>query len=270
MIQLAINYSNEAASLVAKGQIEIERFKTPDWTDMIAEAGEQRPVAVHFNLNAGGLHFADTDWERCEALLEQTGTPYLNLHINAELSDFPGIPIHTPHRRQFKVVADQLAADVAAAVERFGPEHVIVENVPYRGALETTLRPSVEPRLIRQIVESTGCGLLLDLSHARISAVYLGVDEFEYLSSLPVRNLREMHFTGLRWSNGKLKDHLPALPGDFRMLRWALERIRGGEWSTPWLLAFEYGGVGDKFKERSDPAVMVEQLPILRDMIIMI
>jgi len=267
MIQLALNYSEEAASLVSKDRIDIDRFKTPDWPDMIANAGTLRPVAVHFNLNAGSLRFADTDWARCEALLKQTNTPFLNLHLNAELTDFPGIPVHTPQKRQYKVVADQLIADVAAAVERFGPERVIVENVPYRGSFETTLRPSVEASLIRRIIQTTGCGLLLDLSHARISACYLGVDEFEYLSALPVQNLREMHFTGLRWLNGKLKDHHPALPVDWRMLRWALDRIQGGEWSTPWLLAFEYGGVGDKFKGRSEREVMLEQLPMLNNLI---
>ena len=36
------------------------------------------------------------------------------------------------------------------------------------------MRPSVEPEVITRVVEESGCGLLLDISHARIVANYLG------------------------------------------------------------------------------------------------
>jgi hypothetical protein len=42
-----------------------------------------------------------------------------------------------------------------------------------------------------------------------------------------------------------------------------LERIKSGQWASPWLLAFEYGGVGEKFARRSNPEVIEEQLPQL-------
>jgi uncharacterized protein (UPF0276 family) len=269
MIQLAINYSHDAASLYSQGRLTIDRFKTPDWPEMISEASRYCPVAVHFDLNAGNGKLNHTDWSRCEALLEQTRTPYFNLHLNPERADYPGFPVDTPDKRQFRLVVDYLYADVSAAVERLGPERVILENVPYRGQLEETLRPAVEPAVIRKIVLDTNCGFLLDLSHARISACYLGVNEYEYLSALPVNNLRELHFTGLSWVRGKLRDHLPARPCDWLMLEWVMDRIHAGDWPSPWLLAFEYGGVGEKFIGRSDPEIIAEQLPILRDMIIM-
>jgi len=40
-----------------------------------------------------------------------------------------------------------------------------------------------------------------------------------------------------------------------------LAQIKSGEWSTPWLMAFEYGGVGTEFEWRSDPNVIVKQVP---------
>ena len=266
-MQLAMNFSHEAAALVSVGRIDIDRCKTPDWPDMIEEASSYRPVAVHFGLDAGRGDLDSKDWTAITALLEQTSTPYLNLHLNPEVTDYPGIPVDTPDKNQAKLIVQNLIKDVATAVGRFGAERVIIENVTYRDATGTTLRTGVEPIVICQVVKETGCGLLLDLSHARIAACYLGIEEKEYISMLPTDRLREMHFTGLKWVNGKLKDHWPALPNDWQALSWALKRIDKGEWATPWLLTYEYGGVGDRFKGRSKPEVMVEQVPRLREMI---
>ncbi len=210
MIQLAINYSHEAASLLSQGKLSVDRFKTPDWPDIIEEASRNCQVAVHFDLFTANRSLRTTDWARCEAIMEATRTPYLNLHLSAERVDFPKFPVHAPKKRQSNRVLEKLLTDVQAVVSHIGKERVIVENIPYRGESEDILRPPTEPRVIRQIVEETGCGFLLDLSHARISACYLGYDEYQYLSELPMHSMREMHFTGLDWINGKLKDHRPA------------------------------------------------------------
>jgi uncharacterized protein len=68
-----------------------------------------------------------------------------------------------------------------------------------------------------------------------------------------------MHFTGVHQIDGWLQDHLPALEADWQALDWVLERIRSSEWAQPWMLAFEYGGVGGKFTENSDPQVIEAQ-----------
>jgi uncharacterized protein (UPF0276 family) len=262
---LAINYSHEAATLFAEKRISIDRFKTPDWPDMIVEASAYVPVIVHFNLYAGRGDLKKTDWERIRTLSEQTGTPYVNLHLNPSRKNYPDFSVDPSRKRDRTRIIDDLMDDVSTVVEQFGPDRVIVENEPYRGQFGDTLRPGVDPDVIYHVTGETGCGFLLDLSHARISACYLGMDEFEYLKRLPVHRLREMHFTGLNWVNGILRDHLPAVPADWQSLSWALERIHQGSWSKPWLLAFEYGGVGEKFVGRRDPAVMAEQLPKLRN-----
>ncbi len=266
-MQVAINYSLEAATLVHEERIHIDRFKTPDWPDMIEEASVYRPVAVHFNLFAGRGDLVSSDWDIIRSLKKQTGTPYINLHLNPEVVDYPDVPLDITRGPQFNEIVHNLIQDVQAAVDVFGAEQVIVENVPFRGWRGDTLRLAVDPHIIRKVVEETGCGLLLDLSHARISACFLGVDDREYISALPVDRLRELHFNGLNWVNGNLKHHLPALRYDWQALSWALKHIRSGEWAPPWLLAFEYGGVGDKYKERSEPTVISEQIPRIFEMI---
>ena len=262
---LAINYSSQAAALVSENRISLDRFKCPDWPDMIAEASQLRPVAVHFTLAAGRGKLHKTDWALVERLLAQTGTPYVNLHLEPHINDFPGIDPDDP--AQDERVIEQMIAEIRLVANRFGSERVIVENVPYRGHGYKVLRPAVLPNVITQVLDATGCGLLLDISHARIAAHHLEMDEQTYLSSLPVHRLRELHFTGLHHRDGQLQDHLEILDTDWPALDWALEQIRSTRWQRPWMLAFEYGGVGEKFSWRSDSQVIATQTPQLYERI---
>lgn len=97
-----------------------------------------------------------------------------------------------------------MLADVQAVTERFGHERVIAENAPYRGAQGIVLRAGAEPEVINRIIMETGCGLLLDVSHVRISAHHLGMGAQEYRQRLPTGRLRELHFTGLHQLNERL------------------------------------------------------------------
>ncbi|OGO42157.1 MAG: hypothetical protein A2W36_05305 [Chloroflexi bacterium RBG_16_58_14] len=270
-MELAINYSPAAAKLVKKKDLPIDRFKCPDWPWMVEEALRLKPVAVHFTLSAGSGKLHETDWELVGRLMEQTGTPYVNMHIDPLQKDFPGIPLDTRDPAHVQLVTERLVQDVGAAFERFGADKMIAENVTYYGpdnpkisTHDKTLRPGVLPEVIRTLLDETGCGLLLDIPHARIAAHYLGVNEREYFASLPVERIKEMHVTGLHTlENGYLQDHLAMLESDWPSLDWVLERIHSGEWATSWLLAFEYGGVGKKFEWRSDPQVIAAQVPQL-------
>jgi uncharacterized protein (UPF0276 family) len=266
-MKFAINYSTQAAELVSEGRIEVDHFKCPNWPDLVREAGAYRPVAVHFGLQAGSGQLKNSDWESISRLVTQTSTPYVNLHLSPSQEDYPGLPIETSKPDQFRQVVRNLIDDVRAVVAQFGPERVIAENVPYRGEGGKVLRPVAEPAVIRQVLETTGCGLLLDISHARITAHHLGIDARTYMSQLPVERLKELHFTGLHRLNGRLQDHLSILDVDWPFLEWVTERIRQGEWARPWVLALEYGGVGEKFAWRSDKAVIAEQVPRVYDMV---
>lgn len=92
----------------------------------------------------------------------------------------------------------------------------------------------------------------------------------DYLLELPVNKIKELHFAGVQYNqfSGTWIDHLRITKEDWSWLEWVLQHIRTEEWSAPWQLAFEYGGVGEPFEWRSDPQVMVEQVPRLSEMLI--
>lgn len=262
-MKLAINYSVPAANLVKSGEIQVDCFKTPNWKWMVDEAKTIYPVAVHFNLDAGNGHLDEIDWDEVECLASETGTPYINLHLDPRQKHHPGMSVETDGKKDIKKITKVLLNEINVLVDRFGAERVIVENSPYRGNPGGTLRMSVEPDLITRLVEETGCGFLMDLSHAIISAHTMGMDTLQYFNSLPTDRIKEMHFAGIHNVNGQWMDHLSILEKDWNWLDWALEQIRAGKWSMPWLLAFEYGGVGAVFEWRNDPKVISEQVPQL-------
>ncbi len=266
-MKLAINYSNPAAELYCQGKMLVDAFKVPDWPDLVEEASAICPPAVHFSLQAGSGKLVETNWKLVDRLLANTATPYVNLHLDPHTNDFPGIPLDTTDPAHAEMVFERLMMDTMVVVSRYGAERVIAENVPYQGNKGEYLRPGVEPNLIHRLLDETGCGLLLDISHARISAHSLGLSDIEYLTQLPTDRIREMHIAGVHTLPDRLQDHLSMLEGDWSLLAWVLERIQRKEWSRPWMLAFEYGGVGSVFAWRSDPAIIAEQVPRLYAMV---
>ena len=266
-MQFALNYSPQAAGLLDAGALDIDRFKCPDWPDLIAAARAYRPVYVHFELRTDRRHLAAKSLDAAERWRAETGTPYINAHLVPSRGRFPDMPHDTTEPDDARAVVECLLDGAAALVERFGAEHVILENVPYYGRAGDTPRPAVQPETIRRVVDETGCGFLLDISHARLAARHLGMDEGDYLAQMPGERLREIHVTGIgRDPDGQVCDHLALTGEDWPWVEWALDRIRAGVWATPWAMAFEYGGIGPLFAWRSERDVIAAQVPRLAEL----
>ncbi len=266
-MEFTINFSPQAAQLFADGKIRVDRFKCPDWPDMIEEARALAPVYVHFPLDAGTLSGRPVDLDAVGAMRRETNTPFVNYHLVAYGRDFHEVRADTEDPRVTAAVIERACGALTPAVERFGAECVILENIPYFGATGKYMRPSVDQTVLRRVLDDTGCGMLLDLSHARIAAHYLGVDPHAYVESLPVSRLRELHLTGVAWVDGKLLDHMGLADEDLAWTQWAVDRIAAGDWRRPDLIAFEYGGIGEPFKWRSDAAVIERDVSRLNEIL---
>lgn len=263
-MQLAVNYSPQAAALLDAGQIQLDLYKCPDWPEMIETARAQRPVYVHFPLMAGRANIEKVGWQQINTLLDSTQTPFVNTHLAPRASDFD-MPLDTTEPAHARALVDAMQQDIRRMARRFGRERIILENAPWDPTYEVP-RPALEPEIISQVVYDSGGGFLLDLAHARIAAAYLGADPREYIARLPVDRLRELHIAGTLYdeAQGRLVDHYPMSPADWELTGWAFEQIRRGAWRQPRIVALEYGGTGPGFAWRSRSEVLAADVPRLR------
>ncbi len=291
-MKLAVNYSDATADLIRAGQISSDRVKCPAWPDLIPTAQGVLPTYVHFPLRVGlGIGDAiDTetnqpaDWGKVERLLTQTDTPFVNVHLSLKTTDFPHIPADTRAQAHIEMLVEHLTRDVQAVVDRFGAGRVIVENV--HDSWGANLRPAFLAQVIRQVVEETQCGFLLDVAHAHLAATHLGVRTREYINALPVAKIREMHVSGVQFVKGpwlelfrsfdhsiaerfagRQLDHLPMTDEDWALIEWSIQQVRDGRWGKPWAIAFECGGVSPLWELITDSDVLERQVPRLYNLI---
>jgi uncharacterized protein len=260
-MKLAVNYSPQAAELIKSGQIEFDLFKTPNWHDMVSDAHKFLPVYVHFDLRSGDGHLNTVDWPEIDDFLVKTGTQMINLHI-----------VSTPdldpcNQSQVEKALDDIVREVETVCKRYGSDRVITENIPLPLSGKKYLRPVALPTFFQRLVTETGCGMLLDLAHAGITAKTLQTEPIAFSSEFPVRRLREVHVTGLGLHEGEIHDHMELQDRDWSLFESAIDQIMMSRWREPEIIAFEYGGTGEPFSWRSDPRVLLEQVPRLNKLV---
>ncbi|MCP3028880.1 DUF692 family multinuclear iron-containing protein [Halobacillus sp. A5] len=267
-MKIAINYSPDAQKLLDQSLINVDLFKCPDFnSDLIQQAEKSRPSYIHFDLDAGRGDLESTDWDRVEDFITQTNTPYVNLHLVAYSNDFPAIPSASLERRDLAAIKKKVLNDISYAVDRFGADRIILENVVYRDQNSDMLHAIVTPELISEIVTESKCGLLLDIAHAQMTCYYSGEDVYSYINRFPLAHLKELHITGIQKKEGRYKDSMPMSEADWKLAEWAVSNIKKGLWNEPWAASFEYGGVGPIFEWRTDMKVIADQVPRLYNLI---
>lgn len=239
-MQFAINWSPEAAALLSAGKIQLDLYKCPDWADLVADARSQLASYVHFPLQVGCGQSGEWDLAQLENWLAQSETIFVNCHIMPRSPDIPA-------DSTLDETVDLLAREIDLLVQRFGADRVIIENAPFmeRHIEKGYLRHGANPLLFQHLTQATGCGFLLDISHATLTCEFTGADLYAYLNTFPTMHLRELHVTGIgTWTTGIRGDHLPLQVSDWERLAWCTDQIRGGAWRVPDVVAFEYGGIG--------------------------
>lgn len=291
-MKVAINYSHAALDLFRAGLIQVDVWKCPAWDDLLVEARQSNDAYIHFPLSIspeGLIHTekkALADLDEIARQKDESGTPLVNVHFSPHMRDYADIPVESMQPAHVQRVMDDAMRALEPVIRRFGAENVIVENVP--DAANTVMRPAIQPENVHRLITESGCGFLLDISHARIAAGFLGMDEKDYLQALPVQHIREIHVTGIhtldeaklkqiealgvredvfRRLAGRRMDHLPFTEEDWDFTAWAMDHIKRGDWAAPWVVSFEYGGVGGLWEIIGERQVMLEQVPRLYDMV---
>jgi uncharacterized protein (UPF0276 family) len=265
-MRFAVNYSAPAYALIESGAIDTDMLKcSSDFPDLIPLSRKLKPVCIHFSFHAGRPTHEKYDKKMIEHMLKISDTRYVNMHLSATNEDYPEIDVESQKKEDRERVIEKMIVDVTEMTDLFGSDKVILENFPYHARARSKkdiLRVVVETETINRVIEETGCGLLLDIDHARTAALAMGEDPKTYIGALPVNRIKELHMTGTKMNNGVLESHLAMKEDDWEFFDWTLGKIARKEWSEPDIMAFEYGGVGKAFEVRSDPKVIRTQVPL--------
>lgn len=255
-MKFAVNYSTPLHDLIRENAVKVDLLKCPEWDGIVNVARTCGQVYIHFEISVGAGNIHKLNFGLIERFLSSTLTPHLNVH----LSNHPAL--ETVNQANRKTLLQNWKEDIAILRSELPGVKIIAENLPWHEFLPH-LELAAEPGLINDLIEDCDLGLLLDLSHAQISSRASGTDFKDYISQLPLHRLSELHITGIREYAGFPTDHFEMQQQDWPGVEWAAERIKSGTWRAPEIVAFEYGGIGDVFCWRTEPAALREQVPLL-------
>jgi uncharacterized protein (UPF0276 family) len=259
-MKLAVNASAPLQALLAQAAVQVDLIKCPEWDGIVNAARQLAPVYIHFEINIGNASVNLLDFAMIKRFLEATATPHLNVHLagNGQL--------HSDSRTDQVKLIDTWKTDIDTIREHLPDTIIVAENLPYLPSYSEN-RIANHSWMINELLESMDIGLLLDLSHIRITATYENQHYQVLTEALPVQRLRELHLTGIKPYAGYLTDHFEMNADDLAAADWAIFQIKSGKWREPEIVAFEYGGFGDVFAWRSEEWVVREQVPALWRMI---
>jgi uncharacterized protein (UPF0276 family) len=242
------------ALLPQGGAALVDYFKVGPFMgrEALARLAPDYPLMLHLDDTLSGhTPLPETSVARINDLVQLTGTPWTSEHIGFSVADvdLDGALITQPASQALSreqamenIVRNARALAVGLSVP------LLLENIP--------LFPNwahmyvAEPDFITEVLVATGCNLLLDLAHARVTADVLGYDVHDYLLRLPLEHTIELHLSGprqvlesdarrqaiimgnarsvagvLAFDEHNLIDaHEPMQAVDYALLAWVLER----------------------------------------------
>jgi uncharacterized protein (UPF0276 family) len=235
-IRLGVSVSNAAAALAVRGALDVDYIV---WYGQIgseraAELAAHKPLLLHDLSDSFWLNYADPFDDalmtQTRSLLDMMRCPWLSTGIGASAE--PQSHRHRPYREANPAdvqprerVIDNIVRH-GRRLQAWAGIPLLLENFNFHptGAYDYIC----EPALFSELIAAIGCGMLLDLSHARISAQNMrawGGDVAAYLAALPLETVREIHFNRPGWQRGERVDlHQPVCADDLEWLAWVLDR----------------------------------------------
>lgn len=161
---------------------------------MLEEARSARPLSLHgVGLSLAGHALPDVDHLRALKALADRFEPFLlSEHLAWSALDGRALPDLLPFPRTGEALRT-VCRNIDFAQSLLG-QPLLIENPSHYLALEG--HEWSETDFLAEVVQRTGCGLLLDLNNVHVSAFNLGFNAFEYVEGFPVAAVGEVHLAG--------------------------------------------------------------------------
>jgi uncharacterized protein len=183
------------------------------------------PVTLHgIGLSLGSAEGLDPARVRHVArIVEAVEPPWFSEHIAFTRAGGVEIGHLTPLPFTREAVAT-VAANVKELQAALPGLPLLLENIAYPFPLPGA--EMTEAELIGAILEQTDVGLLLDLENVHANTLNHGYEPIEYLESLPLARVVEVHLAGGLWKEGHYMDtHTRSVPEEsWKLLEWLIPR----------------------------------------------
>lgn len=240
MPQLSTNLSDHSLSLLDEQPGLVDSLEIGLWCPLeeLRQVRQKLPT-MPFTFHPGNLvtrlGLKRSAVPTARAYQQASGSPWVSFHLTLW---FPGVvelmvlhKVRLPQPNTW--LAERRLVWQVRRWQKSLPVPLLLENIdPFPSYADSF---NCRPEVIRDVLEQTGCGLLLDIGHARVAASALEMDVEDYLSALPLDTVRQIHVSGPRVKDGRLVDaHEPMQEEDYRLLEVALRR------TNPTLVTLEY------------------------------
>ncbi|MBZ0319062.1 MAG: DUF692 domain-containing protein [Anaerolineae bacterium] len=212
------------------------------------------PILLHLHNSLIG-HSIQPELAAIGQIISQTHPPFVSFHLDLPSSRIfrlwkkAGIPIPIVTRPY----ATRQAIENIQLLQAALSIPIAVENQAYHRRLGHDYL--VDPPFINEVIQQTGCHLLLDLGHTRVSAAMRGQSANDYICQLPLDSVIELHVSGPGMYRGRLRDmHHPLADADYELLRFTWESCPNLQ-----VVTLEYYGPAE---------MLVMQLQRLREMVL--
>lgn len=232
MVQIGIDASNVLLALLSRQAIDIDYLKVDGDVsmDVLNEALSYKPVLIHDINRQFWLNYEDPFQAEvmttARKMLDVANPPWFSTGIGAS-AEPQG---HTmPFWRGADKAALQTREQVTANIIRNARRlmewlgmPLLLENFNYHPT--NAYEYICEPPFFSSLIHTIDCGVLLDLSHAQISAYNMGWDDpRRYLEALPLDRVREIHISHPEVRGDQMLDmHQPIQQRDVELLAWTL------------------------------------------------
>lgn len=204
-------------------EVHPENFlANPHATELLADLAGTYPISVHtVGISIGSADGIDlAHLERLARFIETIRPALVSGHLawstfqGHYLNDLLPLP-YTPET--LRVVADQLAQ----VEDRLGRAFLVENPSTYVGFAHSTMS---EVEFLNELVSSTGCRLLCDVSNVFVTAHNMGTDAFAYLDALPAAAIDELHLGGFTPEDDE------ATPGQVMLIDTHAAPVAGSVW----------------------------------------
>ncbi len=193
-----------------KGEIDFVEIITDQFIHCGQSTSELENICNAFRviphgvgLSVGSVSPLDKSYlNAIKRISDLTGSPYYTEHLCVTRA--PGIDIgHLSPLWFTRETLENTKRNVDYVQEYLG-KPLVLENLTY--LFDILNEEMSQTAYFKELVHSTGCGVLLDVTNVYVNSANHGFDPLLFVGQMPLESVVQIHMAGARWINGLLID----------------------------------------------------------------